>query len=63
MIKGLDPKEHNLKSRFPLYEMVVYDGDFLSRLNRRMEDIVGLKTKIHNNIFHDHKSIPKKDRE
>ncbi|CDW76218.1 UNKNOWN [Stylonychia lemnae] len=50
---GIHPSYQQLKSRFPLFEMVVQDDDFMKRLERRKEDVIYLNESVSKNIYND----------
>ena len=51
MIKGAKPKHAKIKSRFPLYDMIIKDDDFIQRIRKRRQDFQGLNDNIVNHMF------------
>ena len=48
---GVSPQKYKLKTRFPLYEMIIDDDDFQVRLKDRRKDVSCLKEQLSNNTY------------
>ncbi|CDW80421.1 UNKNOWN [Stylonychia lemnae] len=53
VLQGGQVQKHNLKTRFPLHDMVIDDEDFIARMVMRKEDIRGLQTQLKQSMYQD----------